>query len=56
MCIRDRFIAAIFDLIMIQEKTNYPDGTLNKLFYESFLSEKDIFSLVSAASFRGSKK
>ncbi|MGM0365209.1 MAG: hypothetical protein ACQEP5_01590 [Actinomycetota bacterium] len=50
------FLAAIFDLIMIQEKTNYPDGILNKQFYKSFLSEKDIFSLVSAASFSGRKR
>ena len=47
------FLAAIFDLIMIQEKTNYPNGTINKKLFEAFLNEKDIFSVVSAATFRG---
>lgn len=47
------FLAAIFDLIMIQEKTNYPQGTINKKLFEAFLAEKDIFSVVSAATFRG---
>ncbi len=47
------FLAAIFDLIMIQEKTNYPNGTINRKLFEAFLAEKDIFSLVSAATFRG---
>jgi len=45
------FLAAIFDLIMIQEKTNYPEGTINKKVFEAFLDEKDIFSIVSAATF-----
>ena len=47
------FLAAIFDLIMIQEKTNYPNGTINRKLFETFLAEKDIFSVVSAATFRG---
>jgi len=47
------FLAAIFDLIMIQEKTNYPEGTINRKLFEAFLAEKDIFSVVSAATFRG---
>lgn len=47
------FLAATFDLIMIQEKTNYPDGTINRKLFEAFLEEKDIFSVVSAATFRG---
>lgn len=47
------FLAAIFDLIMIQEKTNYPNGTINRKLFEAFLEEKDIFSVVSAATFRG---
>lgn len=46
------FLAAIFDLIMIQEKTNYPDGTINKKLFEAFLNEEDIFSVVSSATFR----
>lgn len=47
------FLAAIFDLIMIQEKTNYPNGIINRKLFEAFLAEKDIFSVVSAATFRG---
>ena len=47
------FLAAIFDLIMIQEKTNYPNGTINRKLFEAFLAEKDIFSIVSGATFRG---
>lgn len=47
------FLAAIFDLIMVQEKTNYPNGIINKKLFEAFLAEKDIFSVVSAATFRG---
>jgi len=48
------FLAAIFDLIMIQEKTNYPEGIINRKLFEAFLAEKDIFSVVSTATFRGS--
>jgi hypothetical protein len=47
------FLSAIFDLIMIQEKTNYPEGTINRKLFEAFLEGKDIFSVVSSASFRG---
>jgi len=47
------FLTAVFDLIMIQEKTNYPNGTINRKLFETFLAEKDIFSVVSAATFRG---
>lgn len=47
------FLAAIFDLIMIQEKTNYPNGTINRKLFEAFLEEKDIFTVVSAATFPG---
>lgn len=47
------FLTAIFDLIMIQEKTNYPNGIINRKLFEAFLVEKDIFSVVSAATFRG---
>lgn len=47
------FLAAIFDLIMIQEKTNYPNGTINRKLFEAFSNEKDIFAVVSAATFLG---
>jgi len=46
------FIAAIFELIMIQEKTNYPNGKMNKNLFLAFLNEKDIHSIVSTATFR----
>lgn len=47
------FLAAIFDLIMIQEKTNYPNGSINRKLFEAFLNERDIFAVVSTATFRG---
>jgi hypothetical protein len=38
---------------MIQEKTNYPKGTLNIEVFERFKNHyDDIFSVVSAATFR----
>lgn len=46
------FLSAIFELIMIQEVTNYPSGTMNRRLFENILEGKDIFSLVSAATFR----
>jgi hypothetical protein len=45
----------IAELIMIQEKTNYPRGVLNLNLFKNLRAEKDIFSVVSAATFRGSK-
>jgi len=49
------FLLVITELIMIQEKTNYPNGVLNLNLFKAFRAEKDIFSVVSAATFRGSK-
>lgn len=46
------FLLVITDLIMIQEKTNYPDGTMNLKIFEKFRDGADIFSIVSAATFR----
>ena len=46
------FILVVFELIMIQEKTNYPNGTLNLKLFQRFRSNEDIFSVVSAATFR----
>jgi len=46
------FIAVIFELIMIQEKTNYPNGIMNRYLFLAFLNEKDIHSIVSVATFR----
>lgn len=43
----------ITELIMIQEKTNYPQGVMNLNLFRLFRNEADIFSVVSAATFRG---
>lgn len=46
------FIQVVTELIMIQEKTNYPTGTMNIKVFESFRNKHDdIFSVVSAATF-----
>lgn len=47
------FLLIIVELIMIQEKTNYPDGTLNLDLFRKFRQSQDIFAVVSAATFRG---
>jgi hypothetical protein len=47
------FLLAITELIMIQEKTNYPQGVLNLDLFRLFRDQADIFSVVSAATFRG---
>lgn len=46
------FLLILFELIMIQEKTNYPKGKLNLLLFKKLREGADIFSLVSAATFR----
>lgn len=46
------FLLVVTELIMIQEKTNYPNGTMNLKVFESFRDKhQDIFSVVSAATF-----
>lgn len=46
------FILVVTELIMIQEKTNYPTGTMNVKVFEKFRDKhNDIFSVVSAATF-----
>jgi hypothetical protein len=45
------FILPVCELIMIQEKTNYPTGILNLRLFEKFRRNEDIFSVVSAATF-----
>ncbi|GAB4534422.1 MAG: hypothetical protein Kow0063_17490 [Anaerolineae bacterium] len=47
------FLLVITELIMIQEKTNYPQGVMNLDLFKLFRDEADIFSVVSAATFRG---
>jgi len=47
------FIVVVTELIMIQEKTNYPTGTMNVKVFERFRDKHDdIFSVVSATTFR----
>jgi hypothetical protein len=46
------FLLAVSELIFIQEKTNYPTGSLTQELYESFLT-KDRFSVIQRATFRG---
>ena len=46
------FILVVTELIMIQEKTNYPNGIMNIKVFERFRNKhNDIFSVVSAATF-----
>lgn len=46
------FLLVVTELIQIQEKTNYPTGTLNLNLFRLFREKADIFSVVSAATFR----
>ena len=46
------FILVVVELIMIQEKTNYPNGKMNLTLFQKFKNKEDIFSVVSAATFR----
>ena len=47
------FIVVVIELIMIQEKTNYPTGMMNIKVFERFRDKHDdIFAVVSAATFR----
>ena len=46
------FLLTVTELIQIQEKTNYPTGTLNLNLFRLFRKKADIFSVVSAATFR----
>ena len=47
------FLLVVTELIQIQEKTNYPEGTLNLDLFRLFREKADIFTVVSAATFRG---
>jgi len=46
------FCLVVIELIMIQEKTNYPNGDLNKRLFQLFYEDADVFSVVSTATFR----
>lgn len=49
------FLLVITELILIQEKTNFPSGRLSLKLYKLFRDGADIFSVVGAASFTGKK-
>lgn len=46
------FMLVATELIMIQEKTNYPQGSLTQALYANF-GVKDRFSVIQSAVFRG---
>ena len=46
------FLLVVTELIMIQEKTNYPHGVMNLNLFRKFREGADIFTIVSAATFR----
>lgn len=46
------FMLVVSELIFIQEKTNYPTGSLTKELYEEF-GVKDRFSVIQKATWRG---
>ncbi|APB33922.1 hypothetical protein GlitD10_1598 [Gloeomargarita lithophora Alchichica-D10] len=46
------FFLIIVELIMIQEKTNYPNGKMNLQLFQQFRNNADIFTIVSKATFR----
>ncbi|MEM4208986.1 MAG: hypothetical protein QW833_01185 [Candidatus Anstonellaceae archaeon] len=46
------FILVVIELIMIQEVTNYPNGTMNLNLFKKFRNKESIYSVVSAATFR----
>lgn len=47
------FLLVVIELLMLQEVTNYPAGTLNRTLFSNFLSGADIFTIVGTATFRG---
>lgn len=47
------FLIGVLMLVQIQEKTNYPAGTVSEELYNDFLAGDDIFSLVGTATWRG---
>jgi len=49
------FMLVATELIMIQEKTNYPQGSLTRQLYEDF-GVKDRFSVINAATLKRMRK
>ena len=46
------FFLIIVELIMIQEKTNYPSGTMTLRLFQQFQNNADIFTIISMATLR----
>lgn len=46
------FLLVVSELIFIQEKTNYPQGSLTRDLYEAF-GREDRFSVINRATYRG---
>jgi len=46
------FFLVIVALIMIQERTNYPSGTMTLRLFQQFQNNADIFTIISMATFR----
>jgi hypothetical protein len=47
------FLLVVSELIFIQEKTNYPAGSLTYKLYQAFVANKDRFSVIQMATYRG---
>ncbi|MEW5692797.1 MAG: hypothetical protein AB1765_05830 [Candidatus Hydrogenedentota bacterium] len=48
------FLLVAIELVAIQEKTNYPTGTVTENLYKNF-GVKDRFSVIQAAIWKGRK-
>src|SRR5450759_1174121 len=48
------FMLVVSEMILIQEKTNYPAGSMTQRLYRDF-GVKDRFAVISAATFRGGR-
>lgn len=47
------FLLILVELILRQEKTNYPNGNLSLRFFSAIRRKADIYSIVNIASFKG---
>jgi hypothetical protein len=50
------FLLPVIELVMTQEKTNYPNGDMNLRLFRSFRNGIGIYEVVSAATFRGPRR
>jgi hypothetical protein len=49
------FLLVVIELLMAQEKTNYPTGDLNLRVFQGMRTKADIYTVVSAATWSGWK-